>query len=307
MSKMGRRFGGDGEAGGGPPPPPQPQPIKTGAGTKPKVATPQVVAKIEQYKRDNPTIFAWEIRERLISEGVCTTPPSVSSINRILRTRAAERAAEELTIILNAQHNRPPNFARPMPNVLPPLPYPPLWPGLLLTPGAFPPNMGPFQGCSNTLNLLAALTGQLNQLQQSGSTNGDTSPAETVAMSEEDQTIRRGSRSQFTSGQLEILEAAFEIDPYPSNAERAELVKKTQLPDARIQVWFSNRRAKWRRHLETHESSPMQDSNEDQTSDAEKSPKVLSTDEEGNSGKRKLEATESPEEPMVKRVFRPYE
>ncbi|RCN28465.1 hypothetical protein ANCCAN_25792, partial [Ancylostoma caninum] len=40
-----------------------------GAGTKPKVATPQVVAKIEQYKRDNPTIFAWEIRERLISEG----------------------------------------------------------------------------------------------------------------------------------------------------------------------------------------------------------------------------------------------
>jgi hypothetical protein len=28
-----------------------------------------VVAKIEQYKRDNPTIFAWEIREKLISEG----------------------------------------------------------------------------------------------------------------------------------------------------------------------------------------------------------------------------------------------
>jgi len=38
-------------------------------GSKPKVATPAVVAKIEQYKRENPTIFAWEIRERLISEG----------------------------------------------------------------------------------------------------------------------------------------------------------------------------------------------------------------------------------------------
>lgn len=40
-------------------------------GSKPKVATPVVVGKIEQYKRENPTIFAWEIRERLISEGEC--------------------------------------------------------------------------------------------------------------------------------------------------------------------------------------------------------------------------------------------
>ncbi|EDW78789.2 uncharacterized protein Dwil_GK12629, partial [Drosophila willistoni] len=66
-------------------------------GSKPKVATPAVVSKIEQYKRENPTIFAWEIRERLITEEVCTnaTAPSVSSINRILRNRAAERAAAE--------------------------------------------------------------------------------------------------------------------------------------------------------------------------------------------------------------------
>lgn len=27
-----------------------------------------MVSKIEQYKRENPTIFAWEIREKLISE-----------------------------------------------------------------------------------------------------------------------------------------------------------------------------------------------------------------------------------------------
>lgn len=42
-------------------------------GSKPKVATPAVVSKIEQYKRENPTIFAWEIRERLISEGKLST------------------------------------------------------------------------------------------------------------------------------------------------------------------------------------------------------------------------------------------
>merc|ERR1712106_7741 len=64
-------------------------------GSKPKVATPEVVTKIEGYKKATPTIFAWESREKLISDGVCNqnTAPSVSSINRILRNRAAERAA----------------------------------------------------------------------------------------------------------------------------------------------------------------------------------------------------------------------
>ena len=37
-------------------------------GSKPKVATPEVVGKIEGYKRENPTIFAWEIREKLIAD-----------------------------------------------------------------------------------------------------------------------------------------------------------------------------------------------------------------------------------------------
>ena len=69
--------------------------IKPGVigGSKPKVATPNVVAKIEDYKQENPSIFAWEIRDRLLQEGVCDkgNVPSVSSINRIVRTRAQQR------------------------------------------------------------------------------------------------------------------------------------------------------------------------------------------------------------------------
>ena len=35
-------------------------------GSKPRVATPEVENKIEEYKKDNPGIFSWEIRERLV-------------------------------------------------------------------------------------------------------------------------------------------------------------------------------------------------------------------------------------------------
>ncbi|CAL1569301.1 unnamed protein product [Knipowitschia caucasica] len=68
--------------------------IKPGVigGSKPKVATPKVVDKIAEYKRQNPTMFAWEIRDRLLAEGVCDSDsvPSVSSINRIIRTKVQQ-------------------------------------------------------------------------------------------------------------------------------------------------------------------------------------------------------------------------
>ncbi|VDN32298.1 unnamed protein product [Cylicostephanus goldi] len=64
------------------------------------------------------------------------------------------------------------------------------------------------------------------------------SPAETVAMSEDDGNLRRCGRSSFSQEQLELLETSFAKEPYPSIAQRMELVKKTQLPEARIQVCF---------------------------------------------------------------------
>ncbi|GBP56715.1 Paired box protein Pax-6 [Eumeta japonica] len=49
-------------------------------GSKPRVATTPVVQKIADYKRECPSIFAWEIRDRLLSENVCNNDniPSVS-------------------------------------------------------------------------------------------------------------------------------------------------------------------------------------------------------------------------------------
>ncbi|XP_071828877.1 paired box protein Pax-5-like isoform X1 [Apostichopus japonicus] len=73
--------------------------IKPGVigGSKPKVATPKVVSKIAEYKRQNPTMFAWEIRDRLLAEGVCDKDnvPSVSSINRIVRNKLGDKRPED--------------------------------------------------------------------------------------------------------------------------------------------------------------------------------------------------------------------
>ena len=56
-----------------------------------QVATPLVVRKILQLKKENPSIFAWEIRDYLLAQRICDeqTIPSISSINRILRNAGA--------------------------------------------------------------------------------------------------------------------------------------------------------------------------------------------------------------------------
>ena len=35
-------------------------------GSKPKLATPEIEAKIEGYKKENPGVFSWEIRDRSV-------------------------------------------------------------------------------------------------------------------------------------------------------------------------------------------------------------------------------------------------
>ena len=67
-------------------------------GTKPKLATPEVEKTVDNYKCENPGVFSWEVRDRLIKDGICdkNTVPSVSAISRLLRGREDDKKPGKL-------------------------------------------------------------------------------------------------------------------------------------------------------------------------------------------------------------------
>ncbi|XP_058152532.1 paired box protein Pax-4 [Dasypus novemcinctus] len=153
-------------------------------GSKPRLATPPVVARIAQLKGECPALFAWEIQRQLCAEGLCTQDktPSVSSINRVLRALQEDQRLPWAQL-------RPPAALAPIP-----------------TPhsGSATPR-GPHPG-----------TGHRN-------------------------------RTIFSSSQAQALEKEFQRGQYPDSVARGKLAAATSLSEDTVRVWFSNRRAKWRR------------------------------------------------------------
>nr|BAF56223.1 Pax-D2 [Anthopleura japonica] len=235
-----------------------------GTAGRPRVITPWIEMHIDRYRKEQPGIFSWEIRERLLRENVCfeTTLPSLSSINRLVKSKIKQQstAREEKKIDSEKEHDMNRETKKrsdySIDNIL----------------SSNDANWTPKTTMAYHPVQVIRSTSYESQRTEEESSSDSLEEWKTVTSFEESEDDKylfhssesplRKQRIRFSRYQMKSLEQEFEFNPYPSHEERENISKALDVDEAKVKVWFSNQRAKVKRRepspIHSYHSLPYQ-------------------------------------------------